>query len=291
MQRRRGPVQFTQHTTMSELYPKQLLPSDSVALVTGSGRGLGRKIAETLADAGAAVILHDQRWDSPSVFGEAESLDDVQNAFRRRNHEVIAVAADVADYAAMEAAVKQGEAALGPITILVNAAGGDIGASGKGKPDPNDALGISPEDLKAIFDRNLIGTLQVCKLVVPGMKLRKSGSVINIASVAALFAVEREVAYAVAKAGIMHYTRCLAVDCKPHGVRCNVIAPGPTKTARFVATRTVDPVKMDDSQASLDRYGNPQEIADACLFLASNLSKFVNGQVLAVDGGLTSHAF
>ena len=268
-----------------------LLPPDSVALVTGSGRGLGRKVAETLAEAGAAIILHDQHYESPAVFGEAENMDAVANDFRKRNHEIIAVTADVANYDEMEAAVKQGEAALGPITILVNVAGGDIGAGGKGKPDPNDALGISPEDLQAIFNRNLIGTIQVCKLVVPGMKARKSGTIINYASVAALFGVEREVAYAVAKAGIMHYTRCLARDLRPFGVRANVIAPGPTKTARFVATRVVYPVKMDDTQASLDRYGNPAEIADATLFFASNLSRFVTGQVLAVDGGMTSHPY
>jgi 3-oxoacyl-[acyl-carrier protein] reductase len=269
----------------------QLLPPDSVALVTGSGRGLGRKVAETLAEAGAAVILHDHRYESPSVFGEAANMDAVADDFRKRNHEIVTVTADVANYEQMEAAVKKGESALGPITILVNVAGGDIGAGGKGKPDPNDALGISPEDLQAIFNRNLIGTIQVCKLVVPGMKARQNGSIINFASVAALFGVEREVAYAVAKAGIMHYTRCLAKDLRPFGVRANVIAPGPTKTARFLATRTVDPVKMDESQASLDRYGNPSEIADATLFFASSLSRFVTGQVLSVDGGMTAHPY
>jgi 3-oxoacyl-[acyl-carrier protein] reductase len=269
----------------------QLLPPDSVALVTGSGRGLGRRIAETLAEAGAAVVVHDQYYEAPSVFGEAPNIDAVVDDFRRRNAEVIGVTADVANYAEMEAAVRQAETALGPITILVNAAGGDIGAAGKGKPNPNDALGIPPQDLQAIFNRNLIGTIQVCKLVVPGMIARHSGSIVNIASIAALFAVSPEVAYAVAKAGITHYTRCLARELRPVGVRANVIAPGPTKTARFMATRVTDPVKMDEVQASLDRYANPAEIADATLFFCSRLARFVTGQVLAVDGGLTLHPY
>ncbi len=268
-----------------------LIPPNSVALVTGSGRGLGRKIAETLAEAGAAVVLHDQYPEAPAVFGEAPNLDAVVNDFRQRGFDAIGVIADVADYAAVQSAVQQAESALGPITILVNAAGGDIGASGVGKPNPNDALGISSEDLQAIFNRNLVGTIHVCKAVVPSMIARQQGAIVNISSVAALFAVSPEVAYAVAKAGIMHYTRCLAMELRPHGVRANVVAPGPTKTARFLATRKVDPAKMDESKPSFDRYANPAEIADATLFLCSNLARFVTGQVLAVDGGLTLHAY
>lgn len=269
----------------------QLLPPNSVALVTGSGRGLGRNIAQKLADAGAAVIIHDQTFTSPSVFGEAPNLDAVVADFRKGGSKVIGVTADVADYNEMGEAIQDAQAELGPITILVNAAGGDIGAAGKGKPQPNDALGIPPADLSAIFNRNLVGTIQVCKLVVPGMIERKSGAIVNIASVAALFGVSPEVAYAVAKAGIMHYTRCLAKELRPNGVRANVIAPGPTKTARFEATRVVDPIKMDHTQVSLDRYGHPDEIADATLFFCSNLARFITGQVMAVDGGLTLHAY
>jgi 2-hydroxycyclohexanecarboxyl-CoA dehydrogenase len=130
----------------------------------------------------------------------------------------------------------------------------------------------------------------VCKTVVPGMIARQRGTVVSIASVAAHIAVEQEVAYSVAKAGIVQYTRCLAKTLRPHGVRANVVSPGPTKTARFVATRVTDADMMDDQKASLLRYGNPGEIADAVAFLSAVESKFISGQVLPVDGGWVAHA-
>jgi NAD(P)-dependent dehydrogenase (short-subunit alcohol dehydrogenase family) len=267
------------------------LPPNSVALVTGSGRGLGRAIAERLAELGAAVAIHDQFYESPSVFGEAPNIDVVAaNIGTQHDVSTVAVTADIGKLDEVQAAVSKIEAKLGPISILVNAAGGDIGASGKGKPNPNDALNISLDDLHAIFDRNLIGTILVCKAVVPGMIERQRGSVVSLASVAAHIPVEQEVAYSVAKAGIVQYMRCLAKTLRPQGVRANVVSPGPTKTARFMATRVTDADMMNDQKNSLVRYGNPIEIANAVAFLSSEEGKFINGQVLPVDGGLVAHA-
>ena len=93
--------------------------------------------------------------------------------------------------------------------------------------------------------------------------------------------------YAILKAAVAHYTRCLAKELMDDGVRVNAVSPGPTKTARFQATRKVDPAKMDSAIRSFDRYAEPAEIADAVAFLAGPRSKFINGQVLRVDGGLT----
>jgi NAD(P)-dependent dehydrogenase (short-subunit alcohol dehydrogenase family) len=95
--------------------------------------------------------------------------------------------------------------------------------------------------------------------------------------------------YATLKAGVVHYTRCLAFELRPHGVRVNAVSPGPTKTARFVATRKVDPAMMDAGN-SLIRYAEPAEIADVVAFFAGDGSRFVNGQVLRVDGGMTLYA-
>ena len=259
-----------------------------VAFVTGSGRGLGKAIADRLAELGAAVAIHDISQAAPAEFGEFENLDAVAADMTRFGVRTTAVTGNIADEAAVRAMVDQAESTLGPITILINCAGGDIAAKG-GKPQPNDALGIPLEDVRALLDRNLIGTMLVCRAVCPGMIERRAGSVINIASVAAHVGVTNGVVYAVAKAGIVEFTRCLAVEFRPHGVRVNAISPGATKTARFLGTRETDPMWMEEGP-SLNRYAIPAEIADAVAFLAGDAARFVSGQVLCVDGGHSVYA-
>jgi NAD(P)-dependent dehydrogenase (short-subunit alcohol dehydrogenase family) len=254
------------------------------ALVTGSGRGLGRAIATKLAKLGASIVVHDISREAPAEFGEASDLDAVASEIARLGVRTLALTADIADARAVHALVETAESRLGPIDILVNCAGGDIAARG-GKPQPNDALGVPPGDVEAILDRNLIGTMLVSRVVCPGMAQRRTGAVVNIASVAAHFGVADGVAYAVAKAGIVQFTRCLAKDLRARGVRVNAISPGPTMTARFMATRKTDP-QMADASVPLERYALPEEIADAVAFFCGDGSRFVSGQVLCVDGGL-----
>jgi NAD(P)-dependent dehydrogenase (short-subunit alcohol dehydrogenase family) len=259
-----------------------------VALVTGSGRGLGRMIAETLLKGGAHVALHDISEDAPAAFGESPSLTALAGELSARGPgKVTAVIGDISKEADVAALVKKVEDTLGPISILVNCAGGDIAAKG-GKPNPNDALNISLEDAHAVMNRNFIGTMLMCRAVVPGMAARQKGAVINFGSLNGHIGVSPEVVYGCAKAAILHYTRCLALEMRPKGVRVNAVSPGPTTTARFLATRTTDPSKMEG--VSLERYAKPQEIADAVAFLASDAAGFVDGQVLRVDGGMTLFA-
>ncbi|WP_421723764.1 SDR family NAD(P)-dependent oxidoreductase [Bauldia sp.] len=259
--------------------------SGKIAFVTGSGRGLGRTMAERLAELGADVAIHDLDWTAPSKYGEAADLGEVARGIETHGVRVTAVTGNIGDAEAVGKMREDIEANLGPVDILVNSAGGDIGAAG-GKPKPNDALDIPLEDVQALVNNNLVGTIIVCKTFVAPMRDRGSGVVVNLGSVAGHFGVADGPIYAILKAAVAHYSRCLAKQLQPMGVRVNTVSPGPTKTARFEATRTVDPRKMDSTQASLDRYAEPDEIAEAVAFLAGPRSKFISGQVLCVDGGL-----
>ncbi len=220
------------------------------------------------------------------VTGSGRGLGDVVQEIESYGVRSVGVTGNIGDKAAVARMKADIEAKLGEVNILVNCAGGDIGASGN-KPKPNNALDISFEDIQVLTNNNLIGTMLVCQAFVPPMVKAGSGSVINIASAAAHLGCSPEVVYSTLKAAVVHYTRCLAKELLDDGVRINAVSPGASKTARFQATRVVDPVKMDSSGKSFQRYAEPSEIADAVAFLAGPRAKFINGQVIRVDGGVT----
>lgn len=257
-----------------------------IAFVTGSGRGLGNVMARRLAEMGADIAMHDLTWDAPAKYDEASTLGEAAERISALGVRTTTVTGNIGDRDAVAKMRQEIEANLGPVDILVNCAGGDIGASGN-KPEPNNVLGITYEDLVTLTNNNLIGTMLVTQAFVPQMVKRQEGIVVNIGSTAAHAGFSHGGIYATLKAGVIAYTRCLAAEVREDGVRVNAVSPGPAKTARFQATRVVDPVKMDSSGPSFDRYAEPEEIADAVCFLASPAAKFMHGQVLRVDGGLT----
>jgi 3-oxoacyl-[acyl-carrier protein] reductase len=259
-----------------------------VALITGSGRGLGRAIAEHLGQLGAALAIHDLSDHSPADYGEAATLSESAQRLLGPAGRGIAVTGDITDELAIQRIVESVQSRLGPISILINCAGGDIGAHGT-KPSPNGATAFNLDDARAVIDRNLLGTMLMCRAVAPGMAERQHGVIINIASVAAHYGSASEVAYACAKAAVVHYTRCLAAEVREAGVRVNCVSPGPAKTARFLATRQHDTSMMQEGP-SLRRYATAGEIADAVAFLAGEQARFISGQVLRVDGAAGLYA-
>jgi 3-oxoacyl-[acyl-carrier protein] reductase len=255
-----------------------------IALVTGAGRGLGRAFAERLASLGADIAIHGMRENGPAEYGEGTTLTAVAEAVAA-DHGVrtVRVLGDLTKGDDIERIVEATSRALGPIDILVHNAGGDIAAAG-GKPNPNDAVGIREEDVRAVLDRNLLATILTCQAVARGMMERRSGRIVTIGSVAAFKGRTQGSIYAVAKAGMTHYTRCLADQLRPYDINVNCIAPGDTRTGRFMGTRAVDEARMVET-GTLDRIATIDEVARMVEVFAGPLGAFVSGQVLRVDGG------
>lgn len=255
-----------------------------VALVTGAGRGLGRAFAQRLAALGCAIAVHGRREDGPAEYGEGTTLTATAEAIAATyDVPALPVLGDLTDGEAVERVLDAAGERLGPIDILVHNAGGDIGAEG-GKPDPNDAVFVKEADIRAVLDRNLLSTILVCRAAAQRMIPRSRGRILTISSVAAFKGRESGAIYATAKAGAVHYTRCLAAELRPHAITVNALAPGDTRTGRFLNTRAVDPTRLVE-EGTLARIATVDEVARVVELFAGPMGAFISGQVLRVDGG------
>jgi len=182
------------------------------------------------------------------------------------------------------------------IDILVCCAGGNIGSQGVtgsrgGRPERDDALDVSLSDYNTVMDVNLLTTVLVCRAVVPAMAQRRAGRVITIGSVAGTVGRSSGVMYAVAKAAVHEYTRCLAEQMRPYQVAVNCVAPGASISQRYIQHEggidKIDSVRLpqDERDQRLTRYGSGTDVAKAVAFLAADTTTFISGQVLRVDGG------
>lgn len=255
-----------------------------VALVTGGGRGLGRAFAERLAALGCHIGLHGMREHGPAEYGEGTTLtataEEIARTFDVRVAKVLGDLTQVPDVEKVVAGVSE---QLGPIDILVHNAGGDIAAGG-GKPDPNDVVNIREADVRAVLDRNLLSTIFVCQRVARTMTERRRGRIVTLSSIGALVGRTEASIYGTSKAAVAHFTRCLASQLRPYNVTVNSIAPGSVRTARFLATRKLDP-KLLATDGTLERIATVDEVARVVEFFAGPMGAFVSGQVLRIDGG------
>ncbi len=244
------------------------------ALVTGGSRGLGRVMADALAQAGADLVI---------VGREADSLRTAAGALAAHGRRVDTLAADLSRPEEAQRACERVLADFGPIHVLINNVGG------RRISVPTEELALA--DWQKIVDLNLTSTFLCCKLIGGDMVKRRAGRVINIASIAGMI-VNRGIfgrTYETTKAAVVAFTKTLAVDWAPYNVTVNVIAPGGFLTDPNRRWFSEKPTLREtfEAQVPMGRLGDPEEIGPLALYLASDASSYMTGATLVIDGGYT----
>lgn len=243
--------------------------SGRVAIVTGASRGIGEAIARGFAEHGATVVLSSRKQ---------EGLDAVAESINSDGGKAIPIACHAGKLEDMDALLKRVEKDCGRLDILVNNAATN--------PYFGPALGISESAFDKTLEVNLKGYFFMIQKCAPLMQKDGGGSIINIASIAGLRPGPNEVTYAITKAGTINMTQGFAKELGPSGIRVNTIAPGVVET--YFASVLVDSQEKRDRIAArtpLRRHGQPNEIAGAAIYFASDASSYVTGALLAMDGG------
>jgi 3-oxoacyl-[acyl-carrier protein] reductase len=238
--------------------------TNRVALVTGSTRGIGRAIAETLAGCGAKVAV---------VGRDASKASEVAAAI---SPEASGFACDVSDVAQVTKLVADVEARFGQLDILVNNAG---------MTKDNLLMRLKDDDWDAVLDANLRGAFVAIRAASRGMMKRRWGRIINIASVVGIIGNKGQANYAASKAGLIGLTKSVAKELGSRNILANCVAPGFIETD-MTAAMTPEARAALSGQIPLERLGSPQDVASMVAFLASDHAAYITGQVLVVDGGM-----
>ncbi len=247
---------------------------NKTVIVTGGGGGIGGATCRRFGEAGSRVAVFDINLESAAkTAADISQAGGVAQAFR----------CDITDHEGVKAAVAAAEAALGPISILVNNAGWDIFRMFKD---------TTPADWQKLIAINLTGALNMHHAVLPGMLERRHGRIVNIASDAARVGSSGEAVYAACKAGLVGFSKTIAREHARHGISVNVVCPGATNTALFDDYKkgAGNPEKLEEAfrrATPMGRIGEPEDLPGAILFFASDDAAYVTGQVLSVSGGLT----
>ena len=244
-----------------------------VAVVTGSTRGIGRAIAERMAEHGAKVVISSRKQDVCDAVAK-----DINDRFGAGT--AVAIAANISSKDNLQNLVDESKRAFGKIDVLVcNAAS---------NPYYGPLAGISDDQFNKILSNNIVANNWLTSMVVPDMIARKDGSVIIVSSIGGIKGSTTIGAYCISKAADMQLARNLACEYGPHNVRVNCIAPGLIKTDFAKALwDNPDTLKASTARSPLLRIGIPDEIAGAAVFLGSAAGNFMTGQTMVIDGGAT----
>jgi NAD(P)-dependent dehydrogenase (short-subunit alcohol dehydrogenase family) len=244
-----------------------------VALVTGGGRGIGKGITTSFAEAGATVVIASRKL---------ENLEATKTELASAPGRIVPMVCHVGKKEDLERVVRDTEASVGPIDIVVNNSATNIGQG--------EALDNTDDMLMKMVEINVLSAFRLVNLVVPRMMERKSGgSIINIASISGLRPQPGGLLYSFTKAGLIMLTRSWAREFGPHGIRVNAICPGLIQTD-FAEYFWKDPARAKRllGEQPIQHLGQPSEIGYAALYLASEEASFVTGQTMVIDGGATA---
>lgn len=246
--------------------PADFRIDNQVAVVTGAGAGIGRAIAETLGAAGAAVMVSDLDADTAAV---------VARGIEKQGGTAASMACNVTKEDELAQLVSETVARFGKLTVLVSNAGG-------GGPKPFD---MPMADFRRAFDLNVFSLFRLAQLAAPEMEKVGGGSILAITSMAGENKNKRMASYGASKAATNHLIRNIAFDLGPMGIRINGIAPGATRTAALESVLNDEIEKTMLLHTPIHRLGEPQDMANAALFLCSPASSWISGQILTVSGG------